>query len=79
MEDVEVEDGEESPPEKFHFVYIVTYVFALFANLCFVWKVFFTGLSNVFDRHANYVGERDKFEASAGAEIERLVKGEVDG
>lgn len=79
MDDVDIEEDEATPPEKFHLVYLVTYVFALLANLCFVWKVFFTGLSNVFDRHATYVGERDKFEASAGAEIERLVKGEVDG
>lgn len=79
MEDVELEEGEFIPPEKFHLVYLLTYVFALFANLCFVWKVFFTGLSQVFDRHATYVGDRDRFEQSAGAEIERLVKGEVDG
>lgn len=77
MDDVDIEECEATPPEKFHVVYLVTYVFALFANLCFVWKVFFAGLSQVFDRHAVYVGDRDRFEQSAGAEIERLVKGEV--
>lgn len=79
MDEVDVDETEADPPEKFHFVYLVTYVFALLANLCFVWKVFFAGLSDVFNRHSNYIGERDKFEQSAGAEIERLVKGEVDG
>jgi hypothetical protein len=42
-------------------------------------KVFFAGLSQITEAHCNYVGNRDLFEAEAGAEIEKLVKGEVGG
>lgn len=79
MEDLEQEEETPVPAQKFHLVYTLPYIFALFANIAFVWKVFFAGISQILDAHSNYVGNKDMFEMEAGAEIERLVKGEVDG
>lgn len=79
MDDVELEEETPVPAQKFHLVYTLPYILALFANIAYVWKVFFAGLSQLMDGHSNYVGNKDMFEMQAGAEIERLVKGEVDG
>lgn len=80
MDDVdEMEEDQPVPAQKFHLVYALPYVLALFANQAYIFKVFFAGLSNLLEAHSNYVGNRDLFKAEAGAEIEALVKGEVDG
>lgn len=79
MDDVELDEETPVPAQKFHLVYALPYIFALFANIAYVWKCFFAGLSQLMDAHSNYVGNKDLFEMEAGAEIERLVKGEVDG
>ena len=77
------EEGEyEAPvetPRKFHFVFVFAHVFALFANMTMAWRVFFAGMADMLGEHNLHLTDRDTFEASAGAEIERMVKGEVDG
>jgi hypothetical protein len=75
----EMDEDQPVPAQKFHLVYALPYVLALFANLAYVTKVFFAGMSNLLEAHSNYVGNRDLFAAEAGAEIEKLVNGEVDG
>lgn len=80
MDDTDEMDEETPvPAQKFHLVYVVPYIFAFFANLAYIFKVLFAGLSGISEAHSNYIGNRDLFEAEAGAEIEKLVKGEVNG
>jgi hypothetical protein len=76
------EDEYEAPVEaarKFHFVFVFAHLFALFANITMAWRVFFAGMADMLGEHNLHLTSRDKFESEAGAEIERLVKGEVDG
>lgn len=64
---------------KFHFVFVFAHLFALFANVLMAWRVFFASVADMLGEHNLHVTNRDIFEAEAGAEIEKLVKGEVDG
>ena len=75
----EMEEDQPVPAQKFHLVYTIPYILAFFANLAYIFKVLFAGLSGLSEAHSNYVGNRDLFQAEAGAEIEKLVKGEVNG
>lgn len=81
MDYLDDEDVEERGPEarKFHPVFVVAHLFAFLANVCMAWRVLFACLADVFGEHNAHVTNKDLFEAEAGSEIERLVKGEVDG
>lgn len=78
MED-EYEDESVTEARKFHFVFLFAHLFAFLANIAMAWRVLFACIADVLGEHNHYVGNRDVFEAEAGSEIERLVKGEVDG
>lgn len=69
----------EGVPRKFHFVFVFAHIAALFANVAMAWRVFFAGIADTFGEHNMYLANRDQFKAAAGLDIERLVKGEVDG
>lgn len=75
----EMEEDGPVPAQKFHLVYTLPYIFAFFANFAMIIKVFWAGMVQVSEAHVNYIGNRDLFEMEAGAEIEKLVKGEVNG
>lgn len=75
-DEYETQDG---VPRKFHFVFVFAHVAALFANMAMAWRVFFAGLADMFGEHNLHLSNRDQFQADAGLDIERLVKGEVDG
>lgn len=81
MEYTEEDDTEPvvDTARKFHFVFVFAHVFALFANFSMAWRVFYAGMADMLGEHNLHLTSRDQFEASAGAEIERMVKGEVDG
>lgn len=81
MDYLDDEDVEEQRAEarKFHLVFVVAHLFAFLANICMAWRVLFACLADVFGEHNMHVTNKDMFAAEAGAEIERLVKGEVDG
>jgi hypothetical protein len=80
MEDLEeVDENPELPARKFHAVFVLAHLFAMVANMLYVMKLFFGSLAELVTSHSHYLVARDEFEASAGAEIERLVNGEVDG
>jgi hypothetical protein len=68
-----------SKPQKFHFVFVLAHASAFLANLSMAFRVFWAGVTDELSNHNAHVMERDAFAAEAGAEIERLVKGEVDG
>lgn len=78
VEDEEM-DAETNTPVKFHFVFVLAHITAFLANICMAHRVFWAGLTDEITNHNAHIGQRDEFAASAGAEIERLVKGEVDG
>lgn len=76
------EEEYETPVEaarKFHVVFVFAHAFAFLANVAMAWRVFFAGMADMLGEHNLHLTSRDAFEASAGAEIERMVKGEVDG
>lgn len=79
--DIDEEDNviEEGFARKFHFVFVFAHLFAFLANSCLAWKMLFGGIASELGGHNLHVANKDVFEAEAGAEIERLVKGEVDG
>lgn len=81
MEHLDDDEFEDQSPNarKFHVVFVVAYLFAFLANISMSFRVLFAGISDLLGEHNTYVGNKDIFEAQAGAEIERLVKGEVDG
>lgn len=79
MEVDEDENEDVTTPHKFHFVFLMPHAFAFFANIAMAWRVLFSGITDEFSNHSAHIASRDEFEASAGAEIERMVKGEVDG
>lgn len=64
---------------KFHFVFVFAHLFAFLANSALAWKMLFGGIAQELGGHNLHIANKDLFEAEAGAEIERLVKGEVDG
>lgn len=80
---MDVEDEELEPttttPVKFHAVFVLAHITAMFANMSMAWRVFWAGITDEISNHNAHIVQRDEFAASAGAEIERLVKGEVDG
>lgn len=80
---MDIEDEEIEPattkPVKFHVVFVLAHITAFLANVSMAGRVFWAGLTDEISNHNAYLTERDMFAASAGAEIERLVKGEVDG
>jgi hypothetical protein len=78
LDDDEVED-QSAQARKFHVVFLFAHLFAFLANICMAWRVLFACLADVFGEHNAHVTNKDLFEAEAGSEIERLVKGEVDG
>ena len=73
------EDPATARPQKFHAVFVLAHLTAFLANVCMALRVFWSGITDEISNHNAHVVDRDTFEASAGAEIERLVKGEVDG
>lgn len=75
----EDETESEDFARKFHFVFVFAHLFAFLANSCLAWKMLFGGIASELGGHNLHVANKDLFEAEAGAEIERLVKGEVDG
>lgn len=75
-DEYETQDG---VPRKFHFVFVFAHVFALLANIAMAWRVFYAGMSDMLGEHNLHLSSRDQFKAEAGLDIERLVKGEVDG
>lgn len=80
---MDVEDEEIEPatttPVKFHIVFVFAHFTAFLANVCMAHRVFWAGVTDEISNHNAHIVQRDEFAASAGAEIERLVKGEVDG
>lgn len=75
------EDEAEPTPEtarQFHFVFLVAHLFAFLANIAMSWRVFFACMADMFGEHNLHITNKDIFAAEAGAEIERLVNGEVD-
>lgn len=78
IEDEELEPA-TSKPVKFHLVFVLAHITAFLANVSMAGRVFWAGITDEISNHNAHVIQRDEFAASAGAEIERLVKGEVDG
>lgn len=80
---MDIEDEELEPattkPVKFHAVFVLAHITAFLANVSMAWRVFWAGITDEISNHNAHVVARDEFAASAGAEIERLVAGEVDG
>jgi hypothetical protein len=79
---MDLDEGEvenDGYARKFHFVFVFAHLFAFLANSCLAWKMLFGGIAQELGGHNLHVANKDVFEAEAGAEIERLVKGEVDG
>lgn len=80
---MEIEDEEMEPattkPVKFHWVFMLAHITAFLANVSMAYRVFWAGITDEISNHNAHVVQRDEFAAEAGAEIERLVKGEVDG
>lgn len=76
-------DEDETEPDgyarKFHFVFVFAHLFAFGANVALAWKMLFGGIAQELGGHNLFLANRDLFEQEAGAEIERLVKGDVDG
>lgn len=79
MDTDEDENEDVETPRKFHLVFLLAHVFAFFTNVSMAYRVFFSGITDDMSNHSSYVAERDRFAADAGAEIERMVKGEVSG
>lgn len=79
--EMDEDELDETPTtaRKFHAVFVLPHVFAFLTNVAMAWRVLFAGITDDLAGHVAHVGQRDVFEASAGAEIERLVAGEVDG
>lgn len=77
LDEDEVEDSGFA--RKFHFVFVFAHLFAFLANMALAWKMLFGGIAQELGGHNLHLANKDLFEAEAGAEIERLVKGEVDG
>lgn len=78
--DVDEDENEDvETPRKFRFVFLLPHVFAFFTNVSMAWRVLFSGITDDLSNHSAHIANRDLFEQSAGAEIERMVKGEVDG
>jgi hypothetical protein len=78
IEDEELEPA-TSKPVKFHWVFVLAHLTAFLTNMAMAHRVFWAGITDEISNHNAHVIARDEFAASAGAEIERLVKGEVDG
>lgn len=79
LDDNEFGEQAEDQARKFHFVFVFAHAFALMANLLMAWRVFFASIADMLGEHNLHVTNKDIFKAEAGAEIEKLVKGEVDG
>lgn len=78
--DVDEDENEDAEtPRKFRFVFLLAHVFAFFTNVSMAYRVLFSGITDDLSNHSSYVANRDMFAAEAGAEIERMVKGEVNG
>lgn len=75
----EDENEGEGFARKFHFVFVFAHLFAFLANISLAWKMLFGGIAQELGGHNLHIANRDLFEQEAGAEIERLVKGDVDG
>lgn len=78
LEEDEFED-QSAQARKFHVVFVFAHLFAFAANICMAYRVLFACIADMLGEHNAHVTNKDLFEAEAGSEIERLVKGEVDG
>jgi len=72
-------DEQVAEARQFHFVFLFAHMFALMANICMAWRVFYASVADMLGEHNLHITNRDIFASEAGAEIEKLVKGEVDG
>lgn len=72
-------DEPAAEARRFHFVFLFAHMFALAANICMAWRVFFASVADMLGEHNLHITNRDIFASEAGSEIEKLVKGEVDG
>lgn len=75
----ECEDGEELGSWRFQPVVIVLRLIQLIGNLANAYRLFCGGLCEDIAAHINYKIERDEFAASAGKELETLLKGDDNG